>query len=81
LLTSPELLDAVVRVGNRVDVLGEAGGGYEVVNLAVTVDDFLDAAGDRVGVTDCFVLAMACAKRMECTHHHSSDLLQAVLCS
>ena len=47
---APELLHAVVRVRDGVEVLGEAGGSHEVVQLAVRGDAFVDAGRDGVRV-------------------------------
>lgn len=46
----PELAHAVDRVVDGIVVLGEAGTGDEVVDLAVLLDDLVDASLDRVGV-------------------------------
>ena len=49
---APELLHAVVGVGDGVEVLGEAGRGDEVVDAAVGGEDFGDGCCDGVGVRD-----------------------------
>ena len=49
---APELLHAVVGVGDGVEVLGEAGGGDEVVDAAVGREDFGDGGCHGVGVRD-----------------------------
>ena len=55
-IDAPELLHAVVGVGDGVEVLGEAGGGDEVVDTAVGGDDFGDGGCDGVGVRDVAVV-------------------------
>lgn len=56
MLTSPELLDAVVRVLDSVKVLAESSRGDEVVNLSVILDDLFDDGVDRVGIAHWLLL-------------------------
>ena len=51
-IDAPELLDAVERVCDGIEVLGEARGGDQVVNLAMVLDNRLNCCIDRVGVGD-----------------------------
>jgi hypothetical protein len=56
---APELADAVNRVIDGLEILGEAGGGDEVVDPAVLYDDFGDGGfdgflGGDVGVVGCY---------------------------
>lgn len=46
---APELLDAIERILNRVEVLGEASRGHQVVDLAVLANDLGKDIRDRVG--------------------------------
>ena len=46
----PELLDTVERIRDGIEVLGEARGGDQVVNLAMVLDNRLDCCIDRVRV-------------------------------
>ena len=52
----PELLEPLVRVLDSVEVLREAGGGDEVVDLAVRFDHLVDARVDRLWVRDVGVM-------------------------
>lgn len=45
----PKLLHPLVRVGDGVVVLREAGRGDEVINLAVLGDDLAEGLVDRIG--------------------------------
>ena len=47
-----QFVETVGGVCNGVEVLGEAGGGDKVVNLAVSADDLVEGASDRVGIRD-----------------------------
>ena len=47
---APELAHAVDWVGGRFEVLGETGGGYEVVDFVVLREDGGDAGVDGGGV-------------------------------
>jgi hypothetical protein len=49
---APQLAHAVDRVGDGLKVLGEAGRGDKVVDLAVRLDDLGDAGLDRCRVRD-----------------------------
>lgn len=51
-IDAPQLLHAVVGVLDGVVVLGEAGGGDKVVDLAVVLDDLVDGGVYRVGGGD-----------------------------
>ena len=45
-IDAPELLHTVEGVGNRIEILGEAGRSDQMVNLAVILDDFLNRRVD-----------------------------------
>ena len=45
-----QFVEAVRRVCNGVEVLGEAGGGDEMVNLAMSADYLVERASDRIGI-------------------------------
>ena len=47
-----QFVEAVGGVCNGVEVLGEAGGGDKMVDLAVSADDLVEGASDRLGIRD-----------------------------
>lgn len=54
---APEFLNAVVWVFDRVEVFGEAGGGYEVVDFAVCCEDLVHGRVDGFGFGDVAVVS------------------------
>lgn len=56
-IDGPELAHAVDGVVNGLEVLGEARGSDEGVDLAVLLDDLCDAGVDGVGVGDISVVS------------------------
>ena len=47
-----QFVEAVGRVCDGVEVLGEAGGGDKMVHLAVRADDLVEGVSDRFGIRD-----------------------------
>ena len=62
---APKLLDTVEWVRDGVKVLGEAGRGYEVVNLSVPGNDLVDGVGHGIRVAHCSRSAKAYRNRVE----------------